>query len=137
VNTWLLLVVMSLAVYRLTRLVIKDTFPPVLWMRDRVAGGWRALTPEEWGQVHEKGDGYTSPKFTVSSRDGEAERWVVRWGWSPQWLADLASCAWCASGWISLALTAGVAFTIGVPAPLLTWPAVWGAGALLASREWA
>lgn len=46
-DTGLLLLVMALATYRLTRLVVEDTFPPVLWLRDRVAGGWRPLTLAE------------------------------------------------------------------------------------------
>ena len=49
-NTALLLIVMSLATYRLTRLVVADTFPPVLWLRDRLAGGWRPLTAKEQEQ---------------------------------------------------------------------------------------
>lgn len=34
---WLLLLVTA-ASYRLTRLVVDDTFPPVAWVRDRVTG---------------------------------------------------------------------------------------------------
>jgi hypothetical protein len=34
---WVLLLV-TLASYRLTRLVVDDTFPPVQWVRDRVVG---------------------------------------------------------------------------------------------------
>lgn len=153
---WLLFVIMSLTTYRLTRFVVRDDFPPVLWLRDRLAGGWRPLTTGE-------SEAYTSavlvshpprfdPQFTPGSPDwmksvrsidyegarGTREsRYARRALWSPPWLADLLSCPWCASGWVAAGLTAAVAFTVGVPAPLLVWPAVWGAGALLASREWA
>ena len=34
---WLLLT-LSLATYRLTRLVVHDTFPPIAWVRDRITG---------------------------------------------------------------------------------------------------
>lgn len=133
-NTWLLLVVLSLAVYRLTRLVVKDTLPPALWLRDRLAGGWRKPTEDEWRTIRNPGTELANP---VQSIDGQAQVWIIRAGWSPDWLAELITCPWCASGWVSGGLVGLSAWLYSVPAPLLMWPAVWGAGALLASREWA
>lgn len=141
---WLLLVVISLAVYRITRLIIKDTFPPVLWARDRLVGGWRPLTDAERKIVRARNGGpfqLDDPMpFQVSDVDHgngpESSRWVDPWSWVPNWLSELLSCPWCASGWISLAVVVAVAFTVGVPAPLLVWPAVWAAGSLLAARKW-
>lgn len=135
---WLLLIVISLAVYRLTRLIVKDTFPPVLWLRDHVVGGWRPLTEGEWRLVRARsaqpfGDTVT---FQTQDVDGVTNRWVDRWKWVPDWLADLLSCPWCASGWVSLLVVCAVTFTIGVPAPLLVWPAVWAAGSLVAAQRW-
>ncbi len=144
-ETWLLLLVMSLAVYRLTRLLVEDTFPPVLWVRDRVVGGWRPLTEKE----HEKY--FTDVAAVVEGplalphsklgalmrTDGQVNRYVRRVKWSPFWLAELLSCPWCASGWVALAVTGGVWATVGLPVPLLVWPAVWAAGALIAAQEWA
>ena len=34
----LLLLLMTVATYRVTRVVVEDTFPPVQWVRDRVTG---------------------------------------------------------------------------------------------------
>jgi hypothetical protein len=135
-ETWVLIVLMVLTTYRLTRLIVKDDFPPVLWLRDHLVGGWRPLTEKEWAVVRDP-DSVTSFKVQdVDLGNGEtACRYLVRARWVPQWLADLLSCPWCASGWIALGVTVGVAFTVGVPAPVLVWPAVWGAGALLASRS--
>ena len=134
-ETWLLLLVMSLAVYRLTRLLVADTFPPVLWLRDRLVGGWRPLTEKEREQARSAGFAYMPWKHqTIDDVDN---RWVERKKWSPYWLAELLSCPWCASGWIALAVTGGVWATVGLPVPLLVWPAVWAAGALLAVQEWA
>ena len=152
---WLLVVLLCAATYRLTRLIVRDDFPPVLWLRDRLVGGWRPLTDKEHaayltaprdriGDVlplklkadapawmkHVQSVDYEDPRGTQESR------FIVRWTWVPYWLSDLLSCPWCASGWVSLALVVAVAFTVGVPAPLLVWPAVWGAGALLAARKW-
>lgn len=129
----LLLVVMVLATYRLTRLVTEDAFPPVLWLRDRLAGGWRPLTPAEWDTVRTPAE----PPFEVRDVDDVASRYVRRWRWAPQWLADLVSCAWCASGWVAAAVTAGTWATAGLPVPLLVWLAVWAGGALIAAQEWA
>jgi hypothetical protein len=68
---------------------------------------------------------------------GVANRWVERKSWSPDWLAELITCPWCASGWVAGLVTAATDVTVGLPAPVLCGLAVWGAGALLASREWA
>ncbi|MER7488738.1 DUF1360 domain-containing protein [Streptomyces sp. NPDC126497] len=141
--TWLLIACMILASYRAARLAVKDTFPPVLWLRDRLAGGWRPLTEpeqEKWSPGRPRGEEtfVRHPALgTLMVIDGELNRYVRRARWSPHWLAELISCPWCVSGWLSAAITAGVALTVGVPAPVLVWGAVWGASALLASREWA
>ena len=137
-ETWLLLLVMSLAVYRLTRLVVADTFPPVLWLRDRFAGGWRPLTSVEERTLSVLPAEKVIDLRRVWSVDDEGEnRYVYRWRFVPQWIADLLSCPWCASGWIALAVTGGVWAMVGLPVPLLVWPAVWAVGALLAGQEWA
>lgn len=153
-SVWLLLLVMSLATYRLTRLVVADTFPPVLWLRDRIAGGWRPLTESERGAYYAyqgwsplgRPEGEEMPSGvrrgfeslgSVQEVDGTLERYVHRRRWSPSWLAELVSCPWCASGWVSLVVTVGVWATVGLPVPVLVWPAVWAAGALLTAQEWA
>lgn len=131
---WFVAVCMALTVYRATRLITRDTFPPVLWLRDTLSGGWRPLTEQEWRWR-------VDPKLDTSwmRMDDSAppNRWVERAAWSPYWLAELVSCPWCASGWVAGALTFAVDFTYGLPVPWLVGPAVWGAGALLASKEWA
>ena len=140
----LLLVVMSLATYRLTRLVVADTFPPVLWLRDRLVGGWREPTLKE--QHHERypqGEVEEGCLRNVSGLgmfrlvDGELLIYGRRWKRSPFWLAELLSCPWCASGWVALAVTCGTWAVVGLPVPLLVWPAVWAAGALIAVQDWA
>lgn len=139
-ETWLLLVVMSLAVYRLTRLVVADTFPPVLWVRDRFAGGWRPLTLAE----HERYTAASPSAQTVLREtwsydpdDDLRQRYVRRVDWSPHWLADLLSCPWCASGWVAAGVTAGTWWWVELPVPVLVWLAVWAVGALIAARDWA
>lgn len=143
-DLWLLLIVMALATYRGTRLVVEDTFPPVLWVRDRLAGGWRPLTLKEQEQeqyplpVLEEGQSATMARLGgVTVIDGEMNRYVQRWKRSPYWLADLVSCPWCASGWVAAGVTAGVWAVVGLPVPVLVWGAVWAVGGLIAGQEWA
>lgn len=137
-ETWLLLIVMSLATYRLTRLVVEDVFPPVLWLRDRLAGGWRPLTSVEERTLSVLPAGKVVELRRVWSVDDEGEnRYVYRWRLVPQWIADLVSCPWCASGWVAAGVTAGVWATVGLPVPVLVWFTTWAVGALLAGQEWA
>jgi hypothetical protein len=143
VPVWLLIACMILANYRAARLAVKDTFPPVLWLRDRLAGGWRPLTEpeqEKWAPAQPSDDEpfIRHPALgTLTLIDGRTNRYIRRAKWSPYWLGELVSCPWCVSGWTAAALTAAVALTVGVSAPFLVWGAVWGSSALLASREWA
>jgi hypothetical protein len=143
-DLWLLLIVMSLAVYRLTRLVVADTFPPVLWLRDRLVGGWREPTMKEQHHEHypqgEVAEGCfeSVPDLGMFSLvDGELQIYARRWRRSPFWLAELLSCPWCASGWVAAGVTAATWGVVGLPVPLLVWPAVWAVGALIAAQEWA
>ena len=139
-ETWLLLLVMSLATYRGTKLVVEDTFPPVLWLRDRLAGGWRPLTlaeHERYVAASPSAQAVLRDTWSYDPADELKQRYVRRVGWSPYWLSELLSCPWCASGWVALAVTAGTWAAVGLPMPLLVWPAVWGAGALIAAQEWA
>jgi hypothetical protein len=125
---------MVLTAYRITRLIVRDTFPPVLWLRDRLAGGWRPLTEKEWAQASSGGLDAFRPTQAIK---GVENRYVRRVPWSPYWLAELLSCPWCASAYVSGALTALTDITYGLPVPWLVGPAVWAGASLLASREWA
>lgn len=137
---WLVIALMALTVYRATRLITKDTFPPVLWLRDTLAGGWRPLTlaeHEAYRRASATRQALLQTDWSYDPEDDKHVRYVMRRSWSPPWLAELFTCPWCASGWIAGALTLAVDLTYGVPVPWLVGPAVWGAGALLASQEWA
>jgi Protein of unknown function (DUF1360) len=89
----------GLACYRLTRLVVVDTFPPI-------------ARPREWIE-----------RRTLGTR--------------LEMLGDLLTCHWCASGWISMALVAGVDWfsSVPVPLPVITWAGVWAVGAGLNQLE--
>lgn len=145
-NPWLFLVLlpaMALTTYRLTRLVVKDDFPPVLWLRDRLVGGWRPLTSRELEKYPD------APKYAdrnarhgmlgaLTVIDGDVNRYVQRARWVPHWLADLLSCPFCASGWIGMVVVAATWFApAGLSVPVLCWASAWALGGILAAQDWA
>lgn len=73
------LVVEMLCAYRLTRLVVADSFPPIQALRDRIVKRYTKVTVTEHGTDIEPGP-----------------------------LAELVDCPWCASVWLS-GLVVGVA----------------------------
>lgn len=134
---WLML---SACAYRGTRLVTRDTFPPVLWLRDKLAGGWRPMTDAEW-RYRVSSEYRRLPaeqRWQTTSDMGDREhRWIERASWSPDWLAELITCPWCASAYVSGILVAATDLSVGVQWPWLMGGAVWAVSALLGSREWA
>lgn len=145
----LFLVILGLpgAAYRLTRLITKDTFPPVLWLRDHIAGGVRKpvraeLYHEEYPNDLEPGVSrlvpgmhgvwYLGPDGEVLVHRGKAK-------WSPHWLGELITCPWCASAYVSAATTAYGAYLgwFSWPQAVVVWLYVWAVAAIVASKEWA
>lgn len=143
---WFLLVVLVLTAYRGTRLITRDTFPPVLWLRDELAGGPRKPTRAELyhpayptGELEPgvsklvpglRGVWYLGPDGEVLVHRGKVS-------WSPHWLGELLTCPWCASAYVSGVLVLVTDLTYGLPVPWLMGPAVWAGAALLASKDWA
>lgn len=142
----LLYLLLGLTAYRLTRLLVKDSFPPVVALRDYIAGGPRPPTRAEMYHENYPGTGLESgvsqlvPGLRgVWYTDGKGQVLVHRSpaDWSPHWLGELITCPWCASAYVSGAVVAVTDIVYGVPAPWLAGFAVWAGASLLASREWA
>lgn len=104
-STEVLLILMTLATYRLAKLLTEDSFPPLLALREKI----------------------TNPY--ASAPDDPIRRTTK----VPYWLAYLWTCMWCMPVWTSALVTGLTALTIGVPAPLLVWIAI-AAGASLISH---
>lgn len=102
---------LSLATFRLTRLIVKDDMPLVYY-------------PREW---------IIKRRPTHGMHPSTAEPYVNFW-----YMGELVSCPWCASAWVSGALTFGTWIARhghgGLPVPVLIWLSVWGVGAWLAAN---
>lgn len=94
---WLLALLASLTGYRLTRLVVRDDFPPVRRAREET---------RRWAAAHDH-----------------------------QWLDDLVSCHWCASGWVAIGLAVLVRRRRRAAETVCLAGAVWAVAALLAEHE--
>jgi hypothetical protein len=53
----------------------------------------------------------------------------------PEWLTDLVSCHWCASGWVAIVLTGLIYLAPKVAEPVIVAGAVWAIGAWIADQE--
>lgn len=135
-SPWFLLAAMSLATFILTKLVVDLDFPPVLWLRDRVIGGFRPLTLAEQSQLNRPLATLGVAEGEIREIDGERYIWRTRNKRVPYFFAELMSCPWCVSAYAAAATVTGTWLTVGLPVPVLMWPAVWALGALLAQHEW-
>jgi hypothetical protein len=105
--SWLLLLVLSLATFRLTRLAVRDDFPPIAWVRDKIR--------------------FYKAVYLGDDEDGEE---VFKY----RWWGELITCHWCASAYVALALVELSNIFVSIPLPVVTWLAVWASGAVLADR---
>ena len=128
---------MSLATFILTKLIVDLDFPPVLWLRDRVVGGFRPLTLAEQAKLNNPRAQHKVTEWDIHLINGEDHLWKTRSKKIPMFFAELMSCPWCTSGWVALGVVAGTWATVGLPAPVLMWLATWALGALMAQHEWA
>jgi hypothetical protein len=111
-SPWLLFVLLVAGTYRLTRLVVKDDFPPIAWARDKIQ---RARSRVYMGR---------------GSEHGEPNHELYRY-W---WLGELVSCHWCASAYIAAGTVGLTLIWVWLPLPILWWLAVWAGAAVLADK---
>lgn len=100
-SPWLVLVILSLATFRLTRLVTADDFPPILWAR--------------WKLQH--------AKPLIRKIDGDEDYWWLGELVSCLWCAS----AYISGGLVLITWLLGVS----IPLPIFFWFATWGAGAFI------
>ena len=96
--TPLLAVVYALTVYRLTRLVVSDGFPPIRTLRESLLARWPSddtLFTSEW-VTHTGGEPESLAGAELFAVD--AETWAPV---KPHWFGDLITCMWCTSVWVA------------------------------------
>lgn len=106
INGWLLVILVILAIHRLTRLAVADEIPIVKVPRD-AAVNW--LDPL---------DGRPAP-----------------WGGFGKSVAYLLGCPWCMSVWVGAVVVWGTVLVHGLPVPWLVWAAASSVTGWAASAE--
>jgi hypothetical protein len=90
VDPWLLVVCAGLATFRLTRLVVRDQFPPIRWARERLEQGpeWLAdLVACHWCASAYIAAGLVALVDLAASVPLPALVWVTAWAIGA-WVAD-------------------------------------------------
>lgn len=105
-DQWLLVVLVCLAVHRLTRLAIADEIPIVKVPRDRIV---------DW----------------LDPLDGRRGAW----GGFGKSVAYLLGCPWCMSVWVGGFVVWGTVWLHGLPVPWLVWAAASSVTGWAASAE--
>lgn len=90
-NAWLVLVLLCLTVYRVTRLITRDQFPLLMWPREMIVS---FLYPEY------------ADKDWMSRRP--AKIFKAHWGGFGRTVAYLLVCDWCMSVWVAAGVVTGV-----------------------------
>lgn len=114
----LTILLIFLATFRVTRLVIEDTFPPVGVPREWIVNWWDP--DSEWAHRYE-------------TRTGHPAR--AHWGALGRSLRYLFSCPWCMSVWVGAGVVYAFTRFVEVPQPWAVWIASSAATGLLASLE--
>lgn len=93
-------VVDALAVYRLSRLVTTDTFPPIKAARDWVLLRWPSAT-DDYAEAFTSDIGPVNAAGRPVFR--ERDTW---WASEPHWLGELVTCIYCSSVWVAAGVLA-------------------------------
>lgn len=117
---WLLWFGLVFTIWRVTRLLVKDEFPPI-------------KRPREWVLRT-----FWRPELNVDNpkRPDDVTRWLWFWRQVGHSLAYLATCPWCMSFWVGLAVW-GIAVRVGfsVPLPWVLIAVASGVSGLIAMVE--
>lgn len=110
---WLVYALVALTTFRVTRLVIEDTFPPLGVPRTWLINWWDP--DEDWIAEHPKA--------------------AAHWGALGRSLRYLFSCPWCMSVWVGAGVIYGFTLFVSVPLPWAALAVASAATGLLANLE--
>jgi hypothetical protein len=103
VPVWFVYLLISLTTFSVTRLVIKDTFPPLGVPRNHLINWW---DPDEDWIVERASD----PAKPIP---------VAHWGAVGRSLRYLFTCPWCMSVWVGAIVTWIFTLYVSVPLPVV------------------
>jgi hypothetical protein len=115
-SDWMLLIVLSLTVYRLTWLVTRDSFPPVRRVRELIKQ--KSRQTGRWVIVDDDGD----ELLGVHPKMDEEHIAELRGFWPG--LAELVMCPYCMSVWFTLGTVSVTLIFVDLALPLLWYGAV-------------
>lgn len=102
---WFVYLLITLVTYRVTRLVIKDTFPPIGVPRDHLINWWEP--DDDWSA-------------RALRRNTPTEDFPVpHWGAVGRSLRYLFTCPWCMSPWVGAVVTYVFTLYVSVPLPVV------------------
>lgn len=96
---WLTYTLIMLTIFRVTRFIVQDTFPPLGVPRDHLINWWSP--DEDWIADH--------PKATA------------HWGPLGRSLRYLFTCPWCMSVWVGPPVIWAFTLYVSVPLPVAVW----------------
>lgn len=97
------LVINSLVAFRVTRLLVIDSLPPIPWIR----AGIQQWAADRWTEQHH-------PHEATADRWAELEMHDRTYGGEHP-IATLVTCPWCLGFWVSLAVAVAASL---IPAPV-------------------
>lgn len=110
---WLLDLLIVLATFRITRLIIEDTFPPIGVPRDHLLNWWDP--DSDWRATHPGAPPH--------------------WGALGRSLRYLFTCPWCMGMWTGAGVVYVATLFYSVPAPVLVWLAASAVTGILAKLD--
>jgi hypothetical protein len=104
---WLTVIIIFLVTFRVTRFIIKDSFPPFAVPRDYILNWW------------EPDDDWLVDKNPLGEYKHPDAR--PHWGRFGRTLRYLFTCPWCMSIWIGAGTVASFDYYVSVPLPWAIW----------------
>lgn len=111
-SPWLIYVLIILVTFRVTRMIIEDTFPPIGVPRRRLMNWW---------------DPTNDPSAPLAAQP--------HWGAFGRSLRYLFSCPWCMSVWVGAAVVWIFTLYVSVPLPYAAWIVAAAGTGLIATAE--
>lgn len=132
---WMLVALVTLATYRLTRLITADAFPPIARPRRWLDKHWNPFPDQDAWEAYAS----SPPEVRKIVNENLRQQYGIRsrpTGWRRS-IAYLVGCAWCTSIWVGAGVSAFAMIFIGLTWPwfVLVWLSASAVTGLVTQRE--